>query len=331
MSVADVMPEGMSGERVLVVVNPVARGGASELACEVERQCLAGGVHPVSLRAVGVDEMTDSIVESTSGGGWAAVIAVGGDGTARTCASGLAAATRFDGEVGSERRAPLLVVPGGTGNSVYRALWEDRPWPEVLALVLRGEVRARDVDLLAVRGVDSGVETTSLLGVTAGLIAEVVRVSQDLPAVSGRERYAAALGPALDAHRPFPARVTLDGALLRDGAVSLVAVGGARHRSGTFEILPRSILDDGLLDVCVVDGVDGEGFVALAGAVLEGKHVGRPGVAYGQGRAVRIERTDGELLVTEHDGDPWPAADSALEISVDGSVRMWAPAVAVAG
>lgn len=308
--------------RVLMVVNPAARGDVAGAAAEVTRRCHDLGVVAVTIRPDGIDATTRSIAERVAEGGWAAAIAVGGDGTATVCAAALAV-------IGAT--VPLLVVPGGTGNSVYRAVWDDLPWAEALAAVLGGSARVRDVDLLAVRGVDSGVETVSLLGATVGLIAEVVVVSQGLSDVSGRERYAAALGPALEAHAPFPARVTLDGTLLREGSVSLVAVGGARHRSGTFEILPLSILDDGLLDVCVVDGVDSEGFVSLAGAVLEGEHVGRPGVAYGQGRAVLIERTDGKPVVAEHDGDPWSASDTAVEISVSGSVRMWAPAVALAG
>lgn len=282
----------------------------------------------MTLQPEGADAMVDAIVDSVRSGEWEAVLAVGGDGTVATCAGALASVAAE--EVGPGEPPPLLIVPGGTGNSIYRALWEDRPWSEVVSLALGGGARVRAIDLLAVHGLDS-TRVVSMLGATAGLIAEVVRVSHDLSGVSGRERYAAALGPALEAHRPFPARVTLDGTVLREGAVSLVAVGGARHRSGTFEVLPRSVLDDGLLDVCVVDGVDAESFLDLAGAVLEGEHVGRPGVAYGQGRVVRIERTDGDVLVAEHDGDPWPGEDHALELSVDGSVRTFAPVDAAAG
>jgi diacylglycerol kinase (ATP) len=254
------------------------------------------------------------------GGPWQAVLAVGGDGTVRTCAEALAG-----GDV------PLAIVPAGTGNSLYRALWEDRPWAEVLHEVLTGAARVRDLDLLAVRGLDSGTEVAAMLGATAGLIAEVVRVSEGLDGVSGRERYAAATGPALEAHEPFPARVVLDGELLVEGPASLVAVGGARHRSGTFQLLPRSVLDDGLLDVCVIGGVGAAGFVELAGNVVAGEHLGHPGVAYGQGRSVRIERTDGEPLVFEHDGDLWPAEDGAVEVAVDGSVKVLSAVEPVAG
>jgi diacylglycerol kinase (ATP) len=311
--------------RVLVVLNEAARGGAAVVAGEVVSRCEGLGVQVVRLAPHGEQQAVAGIAEVLRDpGGCSAVVAVGGDGTVRTCAEALAG-----GDV------PMAIVPAGTGNSLYRALWEDRPWqevvPEVLSDVRTGGARVRDLDLLAVRGLDSGAEAVAMLGATAGLIAEVVRASEGLTGVSGRERYAAATGPALEAHEPFPARVVLDGELLVEGPASLVAVGGARHRSGTFQLLPRSVLDDGLLDVCVIGGIGAAGFVELAGAVVAGEHLAHPEVAYGQGRSVRIERTDGEPLVFEHDGDLWPAEDRAVEVVVDGSVKVLAPADPVAG
>lgn len=308
-------------DRVLAVVNAAARGGAAGLVEGIERCCRTAGCEPVVMTPDGPDRTITAIADTVGDGGpWRAVLAVGGDGTVRTCAEALAG-----GEV------PMAIVPAGTGNSMYRALWEDRPWPEVLGEALTGGARVRDIDLLSVRGVDSGRVAAALLGVSVGLIAEVVRASVALVDVAGRERYSAAIGPALEAHRPFPVRVVLDDEQLAAGPTSLVVIGGARHRAGTFQVLPRSVLDDGLLDVCVIEGVDATGFVELAGAVVAGEHLDHPGVAYGQGRSVRIERTDGAPLVAEHDGDVWPVDDRVIGVAVNGSVKMLAPLDAVAG
>lgn len=308
-------------ERVLVVANPAARGDVADLLDAVERRCGELGFAPFTITPDGVDRAYQEISRlAPSGGPWRAVVAVGGDGTARICAEVLAG-----GEV------PMAIVPAGTGNSMHRALWEDRPWPEVIGEALTGGARVRDIDLLSVRGVDSGRVVAALLGVSVGLIAEVVRASVALVDVAGRERYSAAIGPALETHRPFPVRVVLDDEQLAAGPTSLVVIGGARHRAGTFQVLPRSVLDDGLLDVCVIEGVDATGFVELAGAVVAGEHLDHPGVAYGQGRSVRIERTDGAPLVAEHDGDVWPVDDRVIDVAVNGSVKMLAPLDAVAG
>jgi len=321
------MTSSAAQRRVLVVVNTTARGGAAEIVDDVQRRCQESGCTPVTLappeRRRAVKEIRDALAD---GGPWHAVIAVGGDGTVRTCA-----------EAAAGRDVPVAIVPAGTGNSLYRALWEDRPWPDVLGDALGDSVpgaavRVRAVDLLRVTGRTSGTVATAMLGATAGLVAEIVRVSEDLTDVSGRERYSAAIGPALEAHTPFGARVTLDGNVLTEGSVSLVAVGGSRHRSGTLPLLPRSVLDDGLLDVCVIGGVDPDAFIDLAGAVAAGEHIGRPGVDYAQGRAVVVERTDGGRLPFESDGDLWPAAEHSVTIEVAApAVSMLAPLQPVAG
>lgn len=307
--------------RVLVVVNEAARGGAAAVGGEVVARCEGLGAEVRRLAPRGAGRVATEIAEAAAEpGGWDVVVAVGGDGTVRTCAAALTAGG-----------APLGIVPAGTGNSLYRALWDDRPWPDVLTDVLTGGARTRDVDLLTVRGEPSGTRVDALLGVSAGLLAEVVRASEALTGVSGRARYAAAAGPALEGLAPFPVRVVLDEQVLVEGPVVLVAIGGARHRSGTFELLPRSVLDDGLLDVCVIGDVGADELVALAGAAMEGEHVGRPGVAYGQGRSVRIERTDGEALLLERDGDLLSGGDHAVEVTVAGSVPLLAPLSPVAG
>ncbi len=321
-------------ERVLVVVNAAARGGPALLLDAVLQVSRDAGLEPAVLEPQGSDHAVAEVADAVAGGGaWSAVVAVGGDGSARAVAEGLARGLGRLGTAGSAAEMPsmpappLFVVPGGTGNSMYRALWEDRPWPDVLADALTGRARVRDLDLLRIAETGSVV----LLGASAGLVAEAVRVSERLAGVSGRDRYQAAAITALEEHEPFPARVTVDGAVLHEGPSTLVAVGGARHRAGTFQLLPLSVLDDGLLDVCVIRGVDAGAFVGLAGVVAAGEHVGRPEVSYAQGRTVTIERTDSAPLTFEHDGDLWDRRDSALTIDVAATVPAFAPLRAVAG
>src|SRR5215475_117468 len=185
---------------------------------------------------------------------WPEVIVVaGGDGTAREAAEGLARALgRWpDGWDGSPAPAPaLLLLPAGTGSSSARALWGDTGWESVLTSVEDGAVGRRDLDLIRLAEADAGV----LLGASTGLIAQVTEAALHLRGISGRERYLQALGHVLADPQPYQGRVTVDGTLVHAGSTTMVTVGGARHRVGTLEVLPLSIMDDGLLDVCVVDG-----------------------------------------------------------------------------
>lgn len=224
-----------------------------------------------------------------------AVLAVGGDGTAGEVAQGLT--TVWEAE--PWRAGPALhCVPAGTGNSFYKEIWQDRPWQESLVLALGPErPPVRRLDLARIE------ETweTVLLGACSGLVAEALETAAGLTRLTGRARYREAVAATLRTFAPHPARIVVDGEVIHDGDVVLANVGGGRYRGGGFLLLPRSVLDDGLLDVCVVTGaLDPRD---LPGLTRDGRHLERDEVLYRRGRRVEIERTDGAQLAFESDGE----------------------------
>lgn len=312
--------------RCLVVANPASGGASGGLTRAVLERCrrTAVDVRLARTRGGGVDAgRVAAEVGGLIGGDRSLAVAVGGDGTVREVAEGLMRGLRRwppdPGAPAPAVRGPadrgacwaLVVVPAGTGNSVYRALWEDRPWQEVLDGALAGGARARGIDVGRIAATGEAV----VLGASAGLLAEVAARARSLHTVAGRERYAAAAAAALGAHAPFPGRVEVDCEVCAEGLLSLVAVGGGRYRGGTFDLLPRSVLDDGLLDVCAVAATGRERLGELALLAAEGRHVAEPEVSYRQGRSVAVRRTDGQDLVFEHDGDPCAVgAEVTLEV-----------------
>lgn len=220
------------------------------------------------------------------------VVTMGGDGTTTQVAEGLA---RNRGA--SDGRCPALqVIPAGTGNSFYREIWSDQPYETALRTALTRPER-RAVDMARIEETDTYV----LLGACSGLVAEALVVAAELTELSGRERYRQAVAVTIAQFAPHPGRVTVDGEVVHDGSVILANVGGGRYRGGSFLLLPRSVMDDGLLDVCVVTGdLD---LRELPGLTRDGRHVDRPEVRYRRGRRIVVERTDGNPMVYEHDGE----------------------------
>lgn len=264
------------------------------------------------------------------------IVVVGGDGTLREAAEGLARGLGRWPQRGPGAGTPVLCpLPAGSGNSAYHELYGRRGWQEALDLVLAGGGGSRVRELDLVRVVDG--DRASLLGVNAGLIAHLARhlerrkdedrrrgASDDQGTADDEQRYWAAFGEAIETFEPFAVRVTVDGDVLYDGSAMMVTVGGVRSFGrGNFQLLPRSVLDDGLLDVCVVHEVDLDVLTQLATLVRTGEHLQRPEIDYAQGARVTLERTDGEALAIEHDGDPRPAGQR-VELHV---VRGAAPVV----
>jgi diacylglycerol kinase (ATP) len=318
----------------LVIFNPAAGAADPDLCSDVVAVCRAAGsraiVFRTSRRGDAVTVVEDA-VRDVDRSGVHIVIAVGGDGTVREVAEGFARGLgRWPaaGNGSSRDRVALLVVPAGTGNSVYRALWGDAPWPDVLRRVCTGGTRIRSLDLARLVEFDRAV----LLGASAGLTARITELAQELPQLAGRERYWTAAAQALSDLQPFPAEVAVDQVVIHHGPANLVAVGGGRYRAGVFQLLPRSVLDDARLDVCTVGTLASSDVPNFAALIPEGKHVGRPEVSYAQGARVTITRTDGEPMLFEHDGDMLEtvAAQITLDV-VAGAVPAFAPDVPLAG
>jgi diacylglycerol kinase (ATP) len=89
-------------------------------------------------------------------------------------------------------------------------------------------------------------------------------------------------------------------------------VGGGRYRAWQFRMMPHSLLDDGLLDVCVADA--GYRPADLQAELRAGLHTRSPHVVYARGRQVVIERTDGVALCFEHDGELLPQTGSRVTL-----------------
>jgi diacylglycerol kinase (ATP) len=177
---------------------------------------------------------------------------------------------------------PLLAVPAGTGNSFYRAIWHDRPWQTVFDDALMGMATAHWIGMARIP--ETGTDV--LPGTCSALVAEAL-VAAGIQGLAGRDKY--------------------DRAVLANG-------GGGRHRGGRHTLLRRSVLDDGLLDACVIGGEMDLRELSLL--MISGSHVGHPAVAYRRDRGIRIERTDGMPLSFEHDGELFLPVITSYTIAV---------------
>jgi diacylglycerol kinase (ATP) len=312
----------MDATRVLIVANPTAGTVTPELVWELVRVCrrqvrdvsvrwttAAGEATKIARRAA--ESVPPSLVERGLVTPFVAaappvrprtvVVAVGGDGTVREVAAGLASAWR------GAAPTPLLIVPAGTANTCYHTLFGDVPWQSTVeSLLTSSAVRLLDLAQVAGRLVFAGA--------SAGFSARAIHEAKALTTHVGPSRYHAALVHLIPRYRPYPGRVTVDGRVVHSGPTLLANVGGSRYRGGYFELLPDSVPDDGLLDVCVLGGEHSA--AEMMELTRTGAHVSRPGVVYERGRQVRVERTDGQPLWFEHDGEVLPLGPTEYTIDV---------------
>ena len=296
---------GMHQADCLVVVNPSAAMADASVAQEIEGW-LSGRARTVRTVWTQAPGHAAELVREQADAGL--IFAVGGDGTVSELVPGMAS------------HQILCPLPAGSGNSTARNLFGDRSWRQVLDLLDDpGAFTVRRIDLL--RLAEPGV--TAVLGASTGFLAQVLRDAGAVdPAVKGIDRYYTAAVGVLGAMPDHPTRVTVDGVVLADGPMASVAIGGGRFRAWSFQFLPESLLDDGLLDVCAIHALNPAAVAELAPLMATGQYLGRPDVRYARGTSVIVERTDGMPLVAEFDGSVWNAIGSRLSVEiVPGALR----------
>jgi diacylglycerol kinase (ATP) len=215
----------------------------------------------------------------------------GGDGTLNEAINGVAA---VEGALG---RVTIGVIPLGTGNDFAAALGIPSEVDPALDVLLQDHVH--EVDL----GWVNGRVFANISG--GGYIAEVSEaVTPQMKSIAGRLAYLVGGAQALLEYEPAGARFTAEpGHVQISTDVYAFAVCNSRLIGGGRLIAPHAVIDDGLLDVCVIEAMPTLEFVNLLRAVAQGTHVEDPRVRYLQAAAVTVEfdrtvkvNTDGEVM-----------------------------------
>ncbi|MDP3950492.1 diacylglycerol kinase family protein [Microbacterium sp.] len=167
------------------------------------------------------------------------VIAVGGDGTVRAVAEGLA---------GSD--AALGIVPQGTGNLLARNL--EVPLddiPAALARISAGETRQIDLGWVNTGGEDQAFMVMVGFGIDAQMLVET---DDDLKDRAGWLAYVEAMGRAMAGTEMTGITLALDGGGAQEVRGHTLLIGNCGMVQGGVRLLPDAKLDDGLLDLLLV-------------------------------------------------------------------------------
>jgi diacylglycerol kinase (ATP) len=289
------------------IVNPAAgRGRTRRLLDDLAARLHAAPVEVAVHVAGSFDDAADTAAKAAAGGD--DLVACGGDGLVGLLAGAAA-----------EAGVRLAVVPTGAGNDFATSLGHDPRHPlDAVAALTRGHDRR--VDLGRANG-------SWYAGVTcSGFDAEANRWANDVSWLSGTPLYVVAVFRTLVRYRPQRFRVVVDGAVHEHDAW-MVSVGNNDRYAGGMRITPDARLDDGLLDVCVVDGsLSPLGLVREFPKVFAGRHVHHPAVTILRGREITVEPVDSPLpLEVWADGErvgPLPATI----VAVPGALTVRVPA-----
>ena len=198
-----------------------------------------------------------------------AVIAAGGDGTVNEVLNGLS------GDV------PLGIIPVGTANDFAKQVGIPIDPDHAMDVILQR--KPMRIDTAEING--RRFLNVSTGGIGAEATAETPAEAKD---ALGPLAYAITLTRKLAGLHPQTARFTGDDFTLECKFVAF-AVGNARATGGGTLITPRAKVRDGLMDLCVVEGMPRGEFAMLSMKIKRGEHLASEGVHYHQSSSLLIE------------------------------------------
>ena len=217
--------------------------------------------------------------------------ACGGDGTLNEVVSGA---------VGCPN-AEVTCFPSGSGNDYVKYYGGKERFMNPEAL-LNGDVK--EVDVMRVN--DRYSINICNFGFDAIVCRNMERVRRKA-VIGGRNAYTTGIVMSLFGGMRTRCRVAVDGEEIWDGNMLLCTMGNGTYCGGTYKSCPRSLNDDGLIEVCLFKPLSIFGFARLLPYYRDGSFIDRPDVqpkmVYRQGQTVDIDApkpiylcVDGEVL-----------------------------------
>ena len=240
--------------------------------------------------------------------------ACGGDGTLNEVVNG---AVGFP-------QASVTAYACGSGNDYVKYYGGAAPFLDLDGLI---QAEERPVDLIRVG--DRYCINICHFGFDTVVAKTMIRVKRK-KLIGGKRTYITGVVVALLKAMRNRCVVRVDGEPLNQRDMLLCTVSNGRYVGGLFQCAPRSINDDGLLDVCMLRPVSRLTFVLLVRLYAEGRHLEAPQlqryVVYRRGKKVEIEAEEGFAISL--DGEILDGSRFSVEI-VPYGIRFAVPKGAV--
>ena len=303
-----------------MIVNPVAGTDAAVGALKAISAGLRRAFEIVDIALTVAEGDAVGLGRTAAVEGYDQVTVVGGDGTLNETLNGV-------GQVpGALERTVFSIVPMGTGNDLATALGIPADLDAAIDVATRGRQRSIDVAQL-----DDVYFVNASAG---GFIAEVSdAVTPAMKTLAGRFAYLLGGAQVLLDYSPSRAYIVpraVDPAFPIEGPIDLplhtFAVCNSSSIGGGRRIAPLAQLDDGWLDVVLVEGMSTVDFVGILGQIAAGDHLSDERVRFFRARELEVSfdrvvavNTDGQ--VRELDRCAYRLIPSALRVLVPGNQR----------
>ena len=277
-------PVAGSKLRLLIIFNPKAAYGRSrkklaEIEARLDKLGIDATIKPTAHQGHGKE-----LVATTSLSGYDGVVAAGGDGTLFEVLNGLYQHPKPD-------RVPLGLLPIGTGNAFARDLGLNPfDWSAAIDILHNGNTRK--VDVAHVQAADSEYH---FLNVTSlGFAVDASMTAKKLKLIGNTAYTIGTLWQVLKL-KDYPLDIELDGKGIHQDNI-FVTVSNTRFTGTHFLIAPGAVIDDGFLDVTLLQKLPRHRLLRLFPTIYHGGHVKHSEITVHKAVHITIRSPAGMLL-----------------------------------
>lgn len=211
------------------------------------------------------------------------ILVLGGDGSYNSVLNGI---DNFE-------NVTLGFVPCGTGNDFIAASGHPKSVKKAMDVILKSNEQYIDFIQLEDR------RCLNILG--AGMDVDVLLKYAEMKPFHGKVKYYASLIYTLIHTKWHKLRLTIDDGEPMDRSTFMIGIGNGRSIGGGMPICPHGVVDDGKLDIVIVNEMKRALIPFRLLGFLTGKHVKKSYTEEYEGKAVKIEILDDSQF--EADGE----------------------------
>lgn len=277
--------------KLLIIYNPQAGGGRAARLLGLIKQYLESLEVSATFLMTQYRSHAIDLAKNADLNGYDGLIASGGDGTLFEVLNGYILNA-------SQDKPPLGLIPNGTGNAFMKDLGlQKHDWRRAIDTVLQQQPKSLDIGKLQSQG-----QTLYFINIVGmGFVAEVAQAAIPFKWM-GNAAYTLATLLKMISLKAQDITLELDGKIIQRQGV-FVEVANSRFTGTSFLMAPKAKLDDGLLDVIVLNSISRLRLLRLFSSVYDGTHIDYPEVEYFQAKSIKVTEAqptqlipDGEIL-----------------------------------
>ena len=266
--------------KILVVVNPAAGGGKTLRLLPRIKRWLSESPHEFSFSIPGSPDEMRSEITKASARGIDAILLSGGDGTVHDALPAILNAN-----------IPFGYLPGGRGNDFSRNTGFTTNLRKSCSIPSNPLFHQLDLPIIN--------QTPFISTAYVGFDAEVNRLANDGKGYfGGKLGYTICVLKSLRNFKPFEIEMTIDGHRFRE-RVMLITVANGPYYGGGMKIAPQAIMDDGVLDICIVKEISKLELLRQFPKVFNGTHITHPKIIMASGKKIKITSDESREIFSD--------------------------------